>query len=468
MFLAVINDRSAKTLNIVADITSSPLNMYYTVCNGMLYYGTSLRDVLIDSSVERSIDVFAAKAFLANGYVFGEHTLITGINKPKFAHRLEASQEGVKQIQYQYSLNKTDTFLAKEELIPAIIDSVHDCVDDNENVYMPLSGGFDSNLILDTVRKHTSRYINTITVGGNVGKNEISAVKQNTAGIEGVTTHEVVLDESYFDRFTDIIWRLDGCVFESGVFLQYALAKKAASIGAKNLICGESSDEVQNKYYEESLTRVLSGDARNEEKYFTYSDPFVGTNMLILKKSSVMLNSFGIEGRYPFKNKKFVEAAVSVAKLNGTDKRYYKRQCREHIGPDTVSSLQTSPGTTSMKMLVEDESFLELNQQTEKYPIIQDVLNAQIFISQNERTAQLRKQQKIQRAVSEIMTYGPINGLKKIKQSMSSEPLKKSMKLLYLVIFHELFISSKYDSYFSEDGAPIATKDLLQSIICEK
>ncbi len=461
LFLAAVYEKENMSLHIFADITTSPLNLYYTVYKNQLYYSTSLKWILKKCEIRREINLPAAKAFLANGYVFGENTLVQNVYKLNFGSELVASDGNVEQKEYFYQIRTVSAEKGKEKLIDTIQKCTQNLMNANGDIYMPLSGGYDSNMIALSVRKATERTIHAFTVGGKTGKNEISAVEENVSNMSNTILHTSLVDESFFDKFSDIVWRLDGSVYESGVFLQYALASTAASAGAEYMICGESSDEVQSEYYYDSLNRVLNHKAKENEKYYVYADPFIGTNMVVLKKSSVMLNSFGITGRYPFKSKNFVELASSLYSLNGSDKKYYKSQCAKIFNPKILKNIKTTGGTTNANAAITDDKQEKIKPILESCQLIKNIDRLEYPIFTCKRTKKLRRKQGFSRLISEIKDNGLINGFKKVKKSASGQN-SLLIKKLYLLIFYELFISGKYNNYFEDDGITITTSEVIK------
>lgn len=463
MFLAVVSDFRDSSIHIFADITTSALNVYYTVKDDKFYYSTSLKTLLKESGTPRNMNLRAAKAFLANGYVFGRETLVENVFKMQFGCEITAENGAVVQKHCPYKFHKVPCSEGKKALLPTIQKSVANCLDPHAGIFMPLSGGFDSNMILNAVRQITDQTVHAFTVGGKEeGKNEISAVKQNISHVQNVQLHESFVDTSFYSSLADIVWRLDGFVFESGVFLQYALARSAKENGAAYLICGEGSDETQSIYYWESLHRATNGEIQPNEKLYIYSDPFVGTNMLILKKSSLMLNSFGIVGKYPFKHKRVSEVAVSVAKLNGTGKKYYKKQCKKAFLPEITENLKTTGGTTGNASAVNASQMQNIERFLSGNALIAQIEGYEHLIRTTQRTQMLRRKQYLERGWQEIKDSGLVAGMKKARSIGRKQEGAKLLKQAYLAIFYELFITGKYDEYFSCEAAPVKTEQIIK------
>ncbi len=461
MYLAFVYNRNCKKLEIFADITTSPYNLYYTEKSGKIYFSTSLKILLYESRIERSLDFESAKSFLSNGYVVGETTLIKKVKKLTFGNKLDLSIGNAVQVKSLFtSKHQSSSINFEGQLLDSMQKSIIGMLQEGETVALPLSNGYDSNLILDTVLKNTDKKIIAFTVGGKYGSNEISAVKDNLSGTDVKLCTELI-DESYFEYFSDIIWRLEGSVYESGVFLQYALAKTVKQQGVKILICGEGSDEVQNKYYAESMNRVLVNNSPRDKRYFTYSDPFVGTNLMIMKKSSVMLNSFGITGRYPFKSASVASAAMSVSKKNGTEKKYYKKLCGNLFDEKITKNLKTKGGTTGVRTVVDSYTLEQLQKFIQGNELISEIKKAKNDIVKDSYTKKLRKEQGVKRILKEIRDEGLIRGMRQILNNRKYAPLASLFKQVYLVIFNELFIKNDcYDSFSSEE-APVSTRELL-------
>ncbi len=459
LFIAVVYDKINKVLHAFCDITTSPFDLYYTVNNNRLYYSTSLKKLLIESNIKRELNIDSANEFLINGFVMGKETLIENVEKIQSGYELTADGKDIGNIKFEYKTPECSAEDPEEELLPEMRKNIESLIEYGSDVYIPLSSGFDSNLVLDTVLSKSSGTVNAFTVGGKVGRSEIDTVKENVADIQQVKLHTVTVDEEYFNNFTDIVWRLDGSVFESGVFLQYALAKAVSNSGAKSLICGEYADQILSVYYENSMKRVLDNKLKKNEKIFMYADPFITGNMIILKKSCKMLDSFGVSGKYPFARNNISPVAKKVRYKNKADKKLYKEKCKKQFRPVIIKNLKKIGGTTSNTAVISEENYELLKKKLDTDKTLNKIKSLCSEAMVTPYSYRLRAKQALTRIISDMKENGVKAGIKEGKAALQNKSMGKELKELYLLIFIELFISGKYDDSFENPDAPISTGD---------
>ena len=448
LFLAVLYEKENKKLYLFTDITTSPLNLYYTVSEKELFYSTSLKKLLLHSGIKRKMDMRAAKIFTHNGYICGNRTLIEGVKKLAFGEILEAGVDTFQIKQYPYSLKTRTVEEAKSIYMQTIKESIEEHISQEEEVYMPLSGGYDSNCILANIRQFNQKTVHAFTVGSKNGTNEIPIVEKIVDQEPNIILKSQEVSKDLFDRFPDIIWRLDGCTYESGVFLQYALANMVHQWGGKKLLCGESNNEIQNEKYYEDLQNVLKGNI-TETHILSYSEnPFVATNLMILKKSSIMLNSFGIVGLYPYKNKKVVEISNTLKDVNGSQRTIFKQECKKIIEDERINLMKSLGGTTGIRSVLSENDRNRIAKITSQNALIQKVRHQKVKLYYPESI--------LKRKAREVVHYIRKTFLKK-----QADPDETCIRELYLMIFNELFITGKYDSNFEDSQISIKTSDLI-------
>ena len=446
MFLAVVYEKKYKRLSIFSDITTSPYNLYYTSNNEAFYFSTSLKELLINSGIRRMMNMNAARSFLANGYVFGKETLINNVNKISFGVSVRVTLRGVEVDSLKYSINS----FTEEEARNYYQESIHKSIErsiDNNTIAIPLSGGLDSNCILGVIRSLTEEKIRAFTIGSKNGNNEIPVARGIAKIVGNIEHHTYEIDESLFDLLPEIVWRLDGCVYESGIFLQYALARLVNQSNISVLICGESNNEIQSERYVSNLQETLSGNINEYQEIPYAKNPFIATNLMVLKKSSVMLNSFGITGRYPYKNKEVVECAHALRNVNGSNRNVFRKITEKVVEPAVFNLIESIGGTTGVSSITSEKVLHSIHRQLKKDHTIRTIYKVGHPIQYSE------KLHSVKMKLREIK--GRLIGS---KNYLDDTPIKE----LYLKIFEELFITGKYDNFFKCPKIEIKTHDIIE------
>ena len=138
-------------------------------------------------------------------------------------------------------------------------------------------------------------------------------------------------------------------MYERGIFLQYELSRLIHMHSGHRLICGECADQVFHaKAYQQAQEGTFLFD------YF--HTPYEMAANVVLKKSALMLRSFGITGAYPFLDMNVLRLGYRTRARNGIDKHFHKEQCHKYLPDYVCASLSKVGGSTSLCALV-DPSF---------------------------------------------------------------------------------------------------------------
>ncbi len=461
LFIAVIFDKIEKKLHIFSDLFSSEFNLYYTTADNKFYYSTSLKWLLKASGIRREFDRIGVDEFLTNGFILGKSTLLKDVSKLTAGVEIAVDNNGVSENTIAVSDDKLSKSEAKTSLLKSLQKKIVSCADGKKTINMPISGGYDSNLILNTMVNNTDSEIKTFSIGENSETNEIVRVRENMKLYKDVEFNVSIVDNNFFELFSDMVWRLDGCVYESGIVLQYALAKAVSEKNGRDLICGEYADQLMNKNFDTDRKKALSK-KHPQFRHFTYlENPYVMGSMIILKKSAVMLNSFGVTGHYPFASESLTPFSNALADENGTNKKYYITQCVKVFPQEVVNNIAKEGGTTTNQALISDEMFeevkLKLDSIEELTEICKKTNSSKVSVGgQVVRTFNFAK-----KILKNIKMQGIKNGITKSFSSVQSKMLGGELLKLYLLIFMELFMSGKYDECFENSTAPMKTTQIL-------
>jgi asparagine synthase (glutamine-hydrolysing) len=349
---------TAVTVNASASrcaVTQSPMGgnlpVYYLSSGDRYYVFTSLTLLsIIGRRCRFRNDPELIAEFIYNGFIRSRDTLVEGVYKLLPDEYLEfpggemrlGKFERKKAIPAAVSLE--EMYQREESIINAYIDIA---AEDGENLNIAVSGGYDSNLILHFL---TGRGLNVraFTVGGRRGQDETGTAEKICAHYTGVSLRKGTVDGGVLRCMGEIVKALEGNVYERGVFLQYALADLLRRNGVRYILLGECSDQVFNR----NFYRV------EEPGYLTnYTDhPYELGTMVVLKKSVLMLNAFGITGLYPFTDEDMLDLGAEITEENQTAKIRQKEMCGAFFDPFVKGMIEKKPGSTSLCALFRDEA----------------------------------------------------------------------------------------------------------------
>ena len=254
----------------------------------------------------------------------------------------------------------------------------------------------------------------------------------------------------------EIVWKLDGYVYEEGIFLQYELASLISNNSLKTIFLGDCADQQLDSYrhifspiliirFRQLIKQTVLGDLYYkflEHKSIKYSERVKSLNKFqikyskirfdtnidfILKKSGIMLNNHNIQGIYPFLSKDVKAIAKSLGFIN-RKKKYYKKEVKNVLGKERQINISKIGGSTDVDYLVENYS-----------NIIIEFLKSE-FIKYFLNTKE----------ISEIIDNLP-------------DYYDFILQLLYIYLFNELFISGKFDSKFNDLNLEISLDEFLNN-----
>lgn len=326
---------------------------------------------------------------------------------------------------------------------------------DTQNITMTLSSGYDSNLLLHLLHQQ-SVSIDAHTVGGR----KISEIPASTTIANlyhEVTHHCVTVPQNRFDDIADMLWRMDGYLFQDGIFLQYELAKNMATHHTKRVLLGEMADQILNylfysntiRRFENStlgsyvklfyLFRITKKRSRKEtwQVFKTWrllnkkSHLGRSTDIMfdyIIKKNGLMMRSFNLAPYYPFVSPALKKYIRSKGLLN-IQKNYYKKEVKKILHPGISAILGKNGGTTDIAFIFKPHQHSMFH-----------------FVKSSSVIMQLFSPEEL-----EATAHGD-NGWHFLSQ------------LCYLALFEELYLSGKYQHLFLNNTLNIPTLSIMQRI----
>ncbi|MBR2732375.1 MAG: hypothetical protein IKD72_10380, partial [Clostridia bacterium] len=282
-YLLAVFEKKTGILRVFQDRATSPVALYYTQAGDRLYFSSSLKALLAASCVTRRLNEKVVEDFLINGFLYSDATLLADVFKIKAYHCLSVENGLVAQLPVRYPMAEMTKGEALDRFKPTIDRAVERCIADLDDVSFPLSSGYDSNYIAYVATKSKGS-ATAFSVGGSRGKNEVPIVEKNAPFYPHLTLRTALTDGDSLAHFPDIVWRLEGNVFESGLFLQYELMNLVTKAGKSTLICGECADQIMNLHYHRKDRIYPQQDGG--PIYYEFSEyPYIFSSYLILKKN---------------------------------------------------------------------------------------------------------------------------------------------------------------------------------------
>ncbi len=458
VYIAVIVDNSDKKLFVFHDRTTSSLTLYYTEIEGELYLSTSLKKLIVNSKLKAEFDDSHIGEFLTNGFIYGENTLVKDVFKLKAFHCLGVTDSKVKQHPVKYALAEMPENEALKNFKPVLDEAIKKSLDGVNDISMPLSSGYDSNYICHILTEKTDKKITAFSIGGKHGKNEVPVIVKNAEYYRNLSLETALTDSSTLKNLPDIVWRLEGSVYECGVFLQYELARLVNSMGKHILICGECADQVMNiTYYSDERINVNTDGASDKPVYYDFSEyAYIFGSFLILKKNGILSNSFDVETRYPYLDGEFVAVCEALKEVNGKGKPVHAENCNRCLPREVVDNMAKIGGSTDCRSMFDSEAqikrFISDVKKTSFYREYKDVIRACSVTEKEKQTGITALKTGVRNAV--LTVSGKRNNGGYFEEML----LREYLCVAYLSLFRELMTSGKYD--LSQSKCPVTFDDI--------
>ncbi len=340
--LAVVDPENG-ALMLYQDALGGPRPMYFA-CEGRRLIVSGSMKKLITCLKQRGFDEDALKIFLERGVILNESTLVRGVHKLPLKARgeidLVTGDEHIFKARYaaRVAKGKPDC----EQYLAAFDDALMPLAKAQDRLCCALSGGYDSNLIASRLAS-LGREVEAFSVGGSVGVNETGIARRlaKVHGIDSVVT--ALVDEETLQSLPDIVFQLEGAVYERGIFLQYALSRLVEAAGAEAIFMGEGADQVLNLRYGQWGARLIPVPG--------HMNPFDMLGAVILRKNRLMMEGAGIRCLYPYLEPSYVCAARSLRFDNGISKKFHKAAVRRALGPERARLISKVGGSTQLSAL---------------------------------------------------------------------------------------------------------------------
>jgi asparagine synthase (glutamine-hydrolysing) len=223
--------------------------VYYCLSDGTFRFGSEIKSILADPSVNREVDVDALNLCLTFRHTPSPWTLFKGIYKLPPASCAVISSDGLRVQRYwdgeaERIEETTDAGLV-EALAARLEQAVVRQMVSDVPVSLSLSSGVDSSTLLAIMSRHSSGPVRTFTVGF-AGREEASEIPpaEFTARLFDAEFQSWLISEQDYSQFLNqYIWHLEEPVGNDSAPAYYFVAQMARAQGIKVMLNGQGPDE---------------------------------------------------------------------------------------------------------------------------------------------------------------------------------------------------------------------------------
>jgi asparagine synthase (glutamine-hydrolysing) len=259
MFAFAIWNRNTKTLFIARDrLGIKPL--YYKLTQERLLFGSEIKVVLAHGGIRPEFNRAALPEFLAFGYLSGEETFYSGIEKLLPGHTMTIGPDGKPEIRQYWDLDASTPHESRDEnyYVRSYRELLEGAVQSHLMSDVPLgvflSGGLDSSAVAALMTRIRREPIETFSVGyPEQSYSELPYARTVADHLKSLHREVLISEENFFDSLPRLIWHEDEpIVWPSSVALYFVakLARERVTV----VLTGEGSDETLAGYTRYAFT----------------------------------------------------------------------------------------------------------------------------------------------------------------------------------------------------------------------
>ena len=380
IYTVMIFDIDKQKAYVLQDFFGSQQAIFYYSNGQKMYITNSLRAIVTNEKRFWRMDKESVKQFILRGYSADNKSLIETIykmpGKGYLAVDILTRSHSIKKYKKEPNPKREITNDIYNKVIE---EQVRACL--HEKMATTVSSGYDSNFILHNLNKMLDNRIDGFCIGGETGQNEIPDAEKICAYYGNIDLHTKRIGGASLDKLPEIVYALEGSMYERGIFLQYELAKLVKEHGAENIILGESADQVLNFEMYHPVHQARSIFKYNRQKFFKryfkglhyrpYRTVYDMATYIVIKKNGIMMNYFGVNSEYPYMRKEYMKTCENAVKIGERKKEYHKKVFNETLPKEITDVVHKMPGSTELKDLfigkISYEAVLELCKKSQYY-----------------------------------------------------------------------------------------------------
>ena len=364
IYSIIVYDYKEEKVYVFQDYFGSNHQIYYYDSEEKIYISNELKEIILHNNINWELNNKSVKNIINKGYISDNKTLVKDIYKVESKKHLEIDLKKYKIYEQKEKLiinNKYEN-ITKDIYNDEVAEIIKSITKNTNNISTTLSSGYDSNYILYTLNKIYKKKIDTFSVGGKTGKSEIESAKKISNYYDNVNFNYEYVDGDTLNNYPEIVWILEGSLYENGIFLQYELSKMINKKKKDNIILGECADqtlryEMYHKNYllyrrtRNRISSIVKKIIHKPIYQMIIADPYEFASSLIIKKNGMMMNYFNINTNYPYTRKSFLELGLKTAKKKDIKKKYHKEVIKYFLPKKITKNLNKIGGSTELKPL---------------------------------------------------------------------------------------------------------------------
>lgn len=245
MFAFAIWDSRKKELFLARDrIGIKPL--YYAWDGCSFLFGSEIKALLADDTLERNIELTALDDFLTYRYIPAPKTIFKNIYKLEAGHYLLVSEFGIKDQAYWDIEFSGNGMASEDEMAAGLLSELKESIQAHLISDVPLgaflSGGIDSSAVVGLMSDFIDKPINTASIGFNENAfNELPYARMVAEKYRTVP-HERTVDSRASDILDTLVWHFDEPFADDSMVPTYYVSQIARE---KVTVClsGDGGDE---------------------------------------------------------------------------------------------------------------------------------------------------------------------------------------------------------------------------------
>ncbi|GAK53752.1 asparagine synthase family [Candidatus Moduliflexus flocculans] len=463
VFLIAVCDDRTRIAYLAQSEYGASLPMYYASDASGVSFSSSLKHLFKQTSLPRALNEHALKEWLHFEHVIpNASTLWEGVKKlePRTYLAIDCEKRTVSVKSHDFPTISVSISVAKQELLSSVIANIQGIARHlrQHEFATTLTAGWDTNVMLFTLRRLTDAPITAITIDGGNAHNELPATREILQHYTQVRHLSSTIQPDIIDALPNMVWMLEGAVFENGFSLRYELGSLFAQHDVHAVFVGACADQIMypqtifkriarripDVWLKEAmisgsqrLKDVILKPERWEERALRHQLSQLSSSVysqhvtyhvdmeFLLKMHGLLFNGFGTQPLFPFLSRR-TAACARVLGMANRKKRLYKAQIRATLPPAITQYFLKSGAVVDTRGLVAANQTLLLR--TLHTPFLRSLLP--------ESARQIIERQPV--------TY-----------------YKLLLQCAYLFLCYELFISGRFDDQFERSQINLSFKQVL-------